>query len=458
MTAIFTKTREEDDGYDGDDDGGDSLLLLTGVVSGLTETDLEEKLSLALGLPSSSGQVSVFEMDSGSAQFLVTLADDGGDGGGPAVTAEDVSQKINEYIQKGGGVGAWLTSAEESHCSVAEMEEEVFLEEDEALEMWRDLREEERTGHLPPFPSPDGAMVTPSHEAPEGEQEEEKRGADSSSPSLSPIASQLRRDPGLLEFDNVPRVDISEIDTVSWTEPVVITGALKIGKRRASEIGEPVEAVEAVKAVEAEEGKEEKDPALSRLLSPEALVERFPAAEVRTGNRATLAENGFVNSKPMALSTALIRSGGGGGHPDCSRIVFSPVKELPEALHEGLAPLIDALGDVSRCKGALPAETGRKFTLCLGREGFGIGFHRHNAAMFLLAVGQKRWYMGSSETVAEATDGMTAPTHPGFYRELSTHKVIQRPGELLFVPDRWWHEIFNLEYTAGAQVLPGDEM
>ena len=45
-------------------------------------------------------------------------------------------------------------------------------------------------------------------------------------------------------------------------------------------------------------------------------------------------------------------------------------------------------------------------------------------------------------------------THPRFYRELSSHKCIQQPGEVLYVPNDWYHEIFNLEYTLGIQALP----
>ena len=37
------------------------------------------------------------------------------------------------------------------------------------------------------------------------------------------------------------------------------------------------------------------------VLSRAQLVARFGDAEVRTGNRNTLIDNGFANSKPMAL-------------------------------------------------------------------------------------------------------------------------------------------------------------
>ena len=201
------------------------------------------------------------------------------------------------------------------------------------------------------------------------------------------------------------------------------------------------------------------------------MLSLFPDCEVRTGNRETLAENGFVNSKPMTLADALTKPGGGGDNSsECSRIIFSPVSELPLAFKVrnigvvcGLqiffisrcsAPpppsLQNYLGPLLRefpCKTSLFPES-KKFTLCIGREGFGIGMHKHNAAMFMLVEGRKKWYMGSS---------VSDPSHPGFYGDKSSHKCIQQPGELLFVPKDWYHEIFNLdEFTVGIQALPED--
>mmetsp|Transcript_28929 Transcript_28929/g.67934 ORF Transcript_28929/g.67934 Transcript_28929/m.67934 type:complete len:644 (-) Transcript_28929:89-2020(-) len=45
-------------------------------------------------------------------------------------------------------------------------------------------------------------------------------------------------------------------------------------------------------------------------------------------------------------------------------------------------------------------------------------------------------------------------THPAFYRELSSHKCLQEPGELLLVPNLWYHEIYNVKGpTIGIQAL-----
>ena len=130
---------------------------------------------------------------------------------------------------------------------------------------------------------------------------------------------------------------------------------------------------------------------------------------------------------------------GPSGDAQCSNIIFCPVLELPSSLQRELQPFLGAFpGNVSE-------ET--KYTMCVANEGFGIGFHRHSAAIFMLVEGRKKWYMGPQSTEHNT------PTHPGFYREKSTHKCIQVAGEALYVPNQWYHEIFNLEYTAGVQAL-----
>jgi len=382
----------------------EALLAITGVHTELDLQTLEVKISLALDL--ASGRVSVMEVEDGRVLFVVypeeplmEKADQGG-----VIAAEEVAQKINHFIKCARGEVQWL--AAEAKCTVVtEMEEEVLIDEEDALNMWREMPESFRTSHLIAVPSPDGVLIMPTHEAsavaPEG--------------FVSPTHSQLQRDPSLLELDNVLRVDTSQLGTVSWLEPVIITGTAA--------------------------------PLDDRLTLAE-LVGRFGDADVRSGNRNTLVENGFVNSKPMKLREAMAPAGGSPSmrDPECSRIVFSPVKELSELFRQDLASLIAAFPCEHASQGR--EQESKQFTLCLGNEGFGIGFHRHSSAMFLLVVGRKKWYMGP-----QATEDDT-PTHPGFYTNKSSHKCIQHPGEVLYVPDQWYHEIFNLEYTAGIQALP----
>lgn len=325
----------------------------------------------------------------------------------------------------------WL-DADRATCVVGEEEQEVIVDEEEALKLWREQVDVARTGHLEAVPNPDGFFVQPMHAlVPANSVGEEGTSTNETSNddnfSKVEIERQLRRDPFLFELDNIERVNVADLARVSWTEPVMITGAhgSADGYPRGSASGN--------------EGDRREGP-----LSRETLASLFGDAEVRTGNRETLIDNGFVNSKPMRLRDALESS-----TSTCftTTIVFSPVCELPSAFQAHLAPLTASFPSEHEAQGG--ARVDKRFTLCLAPgAGFGIGFHRHNAALFLLLEGEKKWYIGPQSTENDT------PTHPGFYTTKSTHKCIQTAGEILYVPDQWYHEIFNLGYTAGIQALP----
>jgi len=319
--------------------------------------------------------------------------------GGTTNINDHVCHTINAWMNMHGTTVDWVLS-QQAACTVTNMEEDVLINEEEAMEYWRKEHNDSRTAGLEPVASPDGEMVVPSHDA-------ENKLPDG---VASPTDVQLQRDPKLLEFDNVTRVDVSKLNTVNWLHPVIITGLL-LGT-------------------------------LPTNLTRVDLMERFGEVEVRTGNRYTLIKNGFNNSLPMLLHQAITKNDAAIG--EISKIVFSPVKELPASFQHDLQNIIDAFPSEHGAYGKID----RKFTLCLGNEGFGIGWHRHAAACFFLVAGTKKWYMAPQSCENDL------PTHPAFYTTKSTHKCLQRPGELLYVPDQWYHEIFNLEFTVGVQALP----
>jgi hypothetical protein len=75
--------------------------------------------------------------------------------------------------------------------------------------------------------------------------------------------------------------------------------------------------------------------------------------------------------------------------------VFSPVREL-------LDEVTDKLSQFTNCF-PLPSKefNAMKFTLTIELEEFGIGMHKHNAAMFMLLLGKKKWHMTSSGDLKE---------------------------------------------------------
>ena len=216
----------------------DLLFSLSGL--SLERNVLEERISVVLKI--AAERVSILEYEGGSAIFIVYPPEDSSIDERDTIGAEQVTQQINEFI-KNGGEAEWLGA----ECTiVTELEQEVFIDEEEALNMWRDMSDDARTSHLNVVPSPDGHVVLPTHDAAQETEE----------PALcSHTHAQLKRDPGLLEFDNVTRVDLSNLEAVTWVEPVVITGLAADYDGR---------------------------------LTKDRLVSRYGEEIVRTGNRNTL--------------------------------------------------------------------------------------------------------------------------------------------------------------------------
>ena len=372
-----------------------AVLTLTKARTELGSLALEQHIGKCLQIPSSRVSLVIDDDGDGCSSLIIYPEEDD-----IPLDADDIAIKLNTMILH--DTLEWLSK--DSLCEVADDEESLSIDEEDALQIWQDMSEFERTSHLDKVPNPDGIMIQPSN----------NNLCSTIDTNISPTESHLKRDPTLLQFDNVERIDISQIHTISWQEPIIITNAIQNG--------------------------------IASILSKEDLVTHYGDIEVRTGNRETLIENGITNSKPMLLSDAL-QSTSSESNVECGTIVFSPVKELPDELANSLQSLFT--DHFPKCDNI---ESMEKFTLTLASEGFGIGIHKHKEAMFMLAEGVKKWYMASSDDLEADTD-----THPGFYQEKSTHKCIQKSGEILYVPNEWFHEIFNIsEYTAGIQALPTD--
>ena len=286
---------------------------------------IERHISKALSMADS--KVTVMFEDDNSATIIL-YPEDESDAVSP-LDAELIATQLNTLIQSG-EASEWANL--DSTCEPADDEEEVSIEEEDAYELWNNIPDEERTLHLDEIPNPDGVMILPSHCNVASEITECN--------SISPCEAQIRRDPYLLCFDNVDRIDVADIHTLTWDKPVIITNAVPASLSNA-------------------------------VLDKQRLKDIYGYAKVRTGNRETLIDNGFTNSKPMSLSDALSSSQNGSTNTECGTIVFSPVKELPNDFKDELSPLTNAFPcDIK----AFPAA--KKFTLTIASEGFGIGMHK----------------------------------------------------------------------------------
>jgi len=302
-----------------------AVLTLTKARTELGSLALEKHIAKVLQIPSSRVSLVIDDGSSDGVTLIIYPEKDD-----IPLDTDDIATKLNVMIQQGDTL-EWLSR--DSICEVADDEESlsVSIDEQEAMNIWHDMTEYERTSHLEKVPNPDGIMIQPSNDL-----------CSAIDTKTSPTKLQLKRDPTLLEFDNVERIDISQIHTISWQEPVIITNAIPNER--------------------------------SNILFKQELVTHYGDIEARTGNRETLISNGITNSKPMLLSDAL-QSTSSESNVECGTIVFSPIKELPDELAHELRVFTDHF---PKCDNLEPMN---QFTLTLASEGFGIGMHKHKEAL-----------------------------------------------------------------------------
>ncbi|KAL3910655.1 MAG: hypothetical protein SGARI_002017, partial [Bacillariaceae sp.] len=123
----------------------DVLLSLTGITTDDDHSLIERTVAQALHLD--SNKVSILDADDETQVMLVVYS---------TRPPQDLAHQVNQYISNNKNVD-W-------HCSVVDMEEEVEIDEGTAFDLWRDMPEASRTTHLPLVPSPDGDMISPTHD------------------------------------------------------------------------------------------------------------------------------------------------------------------------------------------------------------------------------------------------------------------------------------------------------
>ena len=89
--------------------------------------------------------------------------------------------------------------------------------------------------------------------------------------------------------------------------------------------------------------------------------------------------------------------------------------------------------------------------LVVGPRGALFGAHSHAAALLLLLEGRKKWYFVPPDAV-KGRGGVWPGSSDDFFAKVR-HVAVQRAGEVIVVPDRWWHYVANFERTVGVQLL-----
>eukprot|EP00928_Gymnodinium_smaydae_P089081 TRINITY_DN73082_c0_g1_i1.p1 TRINITY_DN73082_c0_g1~~TRINITY_DN73082_c0_g1_i1.p1 ORF type:complete len:558 (+),score=102.90 TRINITY_DN73082_c0_g1_i1:38-1711(+) len=79
--------------------------------------------------------------------------------------------------------------------------------------------------------------------------------------------------------------------------------------------------------------------------------------------------------------------------------------------------------------------------LSMGGADTGLGYHQHDEAWLALVRGKKQWFLRSPESPGETyyrrVEEETLQDEPGVL------KCLQRPGEVIYFPEGWWHATYN---------------
>eukprot|EP01052_Picozoa_sp_SAG31_P013827 SAG31_NODE_843_length_11551_cov_6.757772_3_plen_189_part_00 len=110
----------------------------------------------------------------------------------------------------------------------------------------------------------------------------------------------------------------------------------------------------------------------------------------------------------------------------------------------------------------------RAFYMYIGPELSGLWFHQHGDAWNGLVFGTKRWFL-MPPSVAEdrhASSVLTKEPPLGLRRWISEHlptwsrstgvtkpkECVQNSGDVMYVPEDWWHATMNLNENVGVAV------
>ena len=131
--------------------------------------------------------------------------------------------------------------------------------------------------------------------------------------------------------------------------------------------------------------------------------------------------------------------------------------------YEGFAgswlPLLTAFPKPKQLIQGTENQRGATLAFGVGGSGSGVGFHQHGPVFLALLHGRKRWWLRDpalgrprfttgASTVAwfrrtwlRAMGGGSGAVPTGY------DDCVQRPGEVLYLPDRWWHATLNVGDT-----------
>ena len=175
-----------------------------------------------------------------------------------------------------------------------------------------------------------------------------------------------------------------------------------------------------------------------------------------------------VLERIYAPSAADEAAGGGAVAATATSAHFAAT--APESLHRGAAPygfdryaepiVADLLQGVDLPR-IFPsgAERGYHSYLLLGTSGGGIEWHMHSDGWNALACGHKRWFLLPPGTKPPnyprpSQGGGVLEWYHRFYADFAAlegaREAVQRPGDVLYIPEGWYHATINVGETLGV--------
>lgn len=101
----------------------------------------------------------------------------------------------------------------------------------------------------------------------------------------------------------------------------------------------------------------------------------------------------------------------------------------------------------------------------IGGSGSGVGFHRHAAAFQAIFHGWKRWlFYGPDQSPPGGIHGgwpifdWLREVYPSLKGESMPRECIQKPGDLMYIPEAWYHATINLADSVAVSMQRKDHV
>lgn len=103
----------------------------------------------------------------------------------------------------------------------------------------------------------------------------------------------------------------------------------------------------------------------------------------------------------------------------------------------------------------IPAELDKLTILSMAKGGSSTAFHNHGVAAFFLVSGVKLWLLAkrippAMQHVLAYQTGQELLQHRESFEEWGVTVLLQRPGQIVVVPNLWYHSTVNLETAIGV--------